>query len=1257
MKHYAEATVSLLLSLLVRAGALAANVKTHGAPMFAPAPAPLPVILDNATQPGDSVANGKGLPKTPEEVPKAPFNRLLEGAGDVAKDAELRRGAEFFPEGAHVDVDIPVNQQHELDSIMTREPSVFGHCLLVRDYAEPFRVGSSIMSQPSRFYHQGRHLRSSHVRKPDGGDDEDDSPDEKEEKTSKKEKEEDDDEEEEGPQSDSSTGKKRLPNGLLKPVGAVSDRDFADDDTDPADKNRGAEFSINAFAYLQSVAGEVSVVPHGLIAKWTSKRKVPIAGYLCTSDGGDQSGPVLYTLPTPCVPTVLGDDGTAYEPPAEDSPPFIPSPAPAPVMIPTGLKDKSDDDEELDDEEEVEDAKAPAAALLQANRTHLRHKQQSNGDSNEHYHVWVGHTKLKFANRKKANRFCHRLAQKIAEDPGDTVWDDSLMSKEMRERLTGKVDPSVSSFVQQVRQTPEKEWTVGTKSVLVVVMDWAVGDTSRAPNSQQTLTPHHYKTKIFPRVREAFQKMSYGQFDISVTVVPQVVRFTRQRSRYTAGGYPFPGLYNGARDSLEGHASLGTQYRFDDYDLVYVISPQQAPTGTKGVAWVGAKGAMCNGCEEISENFQVMVAVHELGHNLGLSHASSRSLEYGNVFDWMGNYPDVDGLSYGVGYKLRLSWIPRVSVYSITDSELGDLNDEFTLKPFDNSAPGHGDLVGVQVSLSDAPRDVFIGYRATAGSNAGVYITLQDKDSPNSELVDCACHSPSQQDARLRPGWTYLDPTQSFVVYLASVDEDIATVRIYKAPTSSSDIAKIRARATFTDGAWKCPRTCTDSDLLVSVYNGCGPLAQGGYCNGGSITMGGTKYSIADDLCPSSCDKCNDVMSGSTLVDGGCQDRNIKISGHTCPEAASLGYCSYTTNLGNIGTDLCPASCGNCPPRPAASNEAATFQDPSPARRHGAASAAVTGVSEEEEQEADKKEEEEKEEVSDQQSDEENGETDESEDYTCMDDPQWSDGDGDGCHIYRQYIEEGKMTQSEACDYGDGAGKIYCRKTCDTCEAQAIRDTCVDKKCVAKWYEETGQCFECAAYATHCHEDYFKADCPATCHTCEALTREVATSAPAEAPATTTTTTTTTTTAAMPTAPKKCEDKECVEAWLDMHGECFKCQDFAQEFCGKDVLFMESCPRSCRMCTPGEEHECRDDFRPHVCKRFQKFGWCGVSHVAEHCAASCGHCLASGAEDSEAPEAPLEPKWPKSSHAASSVVMPLWALFASAVLALLRCGL
>merc|ERR1719321_641536 len=103
------------------------------------------------------------------------------------------------------------------------------------------------------------------------------------------------------------------------------------------------------------------------------------------------------------------------------------------------------------------------------------------------------------------------------------------------------------------------------------------------------------------------------------------------------------------------------------------------------------------------------------------------------------------------------------------------------IKPFDDDVfPSTGEIAGVRVSLKDAPRDLYLSYRHSAGEEAGVYLTLQDKDKANSELVDAACHTPSQRDARLRPGWTYLDQSQKVVIYVASVDDGSARVRAYR---------------------------------------------------------------------------------------------------------------------------------------------------------------------------------------------------------------------------------------------------------------------------------------------------------------------------------------------------------------------------------------------------------------------------------------------------------------------------------------------
>merc|ERR1719353_1800061 len=81
-------------------------------------------------------------------------------------------------------------------------------------------------------------------------------------------------------------------------------------------------------------------------------------------------------------------------------------------------------------------------------------------------------------------------------------------------------DPNAAEFTQLARRPPAKEWTTGTKRLLVVLVDWMHGDRSRRPYSSQTSTVEHYRTEIIPRVRKAFQRMSYGKFDIDTTFVP-----------------------------------------------------------------------------------------------------------------------------------------------------------------------------------------------------------------------------------------------------------------------------------------------------------------------------------------------------------------------------------------------------------------------------------------------------------------------------------------------------------------------------------------------------------------------------------------------------------------------------------------------------------------------------------------------------------------------------------------------------------------
>lgn len=245
---------------------------------------------------------------------------------------------------------------------------------------------------------------------------------------------------------------------------------------------------------------------------------------------------------------------------------------------------------------------------------------------------------------------------------------------------------------------------------------------------------------------------------------------------------------------------LATNYRFFEFDLLMVIAGnapiQDSEDG--GPVWWGGLGRIGEGMtflrvgganvdERIAAN--VRVGLHELGHNLGLFHASNlfpapqfegglpkTFLEYGDRFDRMGWGLAQD--DFNVRYKQWLRWLSPSEVptavsdgrYAIRPHNLGEGWGVRGLKvPF-----------GAQGIFNDA---LYVEYRGGwshyAPMNYGVTVRLGLHGSAKTYLLDATPETPNHEpdgdesgnwDSPLLPGRTYSHTRNGRTVHITNVE-------------------------------------------------------------------------------------------------------------------------------------------------------------------------------------------------------------------------------------------------------------------------------------------------------------------------------------------------------------------------------------------------------------------------------------------------------------------------------------------------------
>lgn len=309
--------------------------------------------------------------------------------------------------------------------------------------------------------------------------------------------------------------------------------------------------------------------------------------------------------------------------------------------------------------------------------------------------------------------------------------------------------------------------------------------------------------RTLEEAHQLFYHISQGNYGLQSTVTP-VLPLAHLRSDYDNPS----GFDHLIDDARAAGVAAGFDYR--DFDLE-VVRHTGVPSFAGGNARLGVRGAQVQADGAV-------ILVHEIGHNLGLSHANfwdtsgpgvssesppmpsnfrdfpdprsiplhpdsvighdtvigpGRAMEYGDPWDIMGT----GEAEFGAGSKTYLGWLAPGAV---SDAPPG--RSEFRLyEPAGTDRPTNA-LVMIRIPgerETDAGLRSYVieipPTRSLASSNDGVVIRWIDASTPplGSLLLDASPGSARvNADAQLLPGRTFSDPTAPFHVTVKSGGRD-----------------------------------------------------------------------------------------------------------------------------------------------------------------------------------------------------------------------------------------------------------------------------------------------------------------------------------------------------------------------------------------------------------------------------------------------------------------------------------------------------
>ncbi|MDX2109151.1 MAG: PKD domain-containing protein [Verrucomicrobiota bacterium] len=306
---------------------------------------------------------------------------------------------------------------------------------------------------------------------------------------------------------------------------------------------------------------------------------------------------------------------------------------------------------------------------------------------------------------------------------------------------------------------------IGSQSVLVIAVDFP----------DLTGDPLESAARIagLATVEDFLEDSSLHELNLSFTTTP-TLRLSMPSADYNNRNGSEDDLMNEAIQLAISHPS--GNYNWNDYSHLVILFKDI------GYPWAGLGYVGWSGCwVQVSDpDYWQLTTTHELGHNLGLSHAKAWNptsttnplgagaiVEYGNAFDNMGSGGIPEGVFSG-NFQYTLGWLGSTDI--ITASSAASSQNTYTITRVDTglskiASRKYSLKIPVAKSFNGLTLDYWVDFRQrfTDRKEAynGLVIQLGDNGGANGASIqlDISPETELRDDGGLEIGRTYTDTT------------------------------------------------------------------------------------------------------------------------------------------------------------------------------------------------------------------------------------------------------------------------------------------------------------------------------------------------------------------------------------------------------------------------------------------------------------------------------------------------------------------